>query len=200
MNKQIVLVVGGPGKSGSSTIAKRLSEYFDIERVYGGQFFREVATSQGYASIEDFLRTMNQEEIMELDRKVDEKLRRYGLKGDVVLESKTFAAIVQKEDISCSAKIWLNANLETRVHRALEKEKITNPISRWIKKRQIKKDLSFRYEMDKARYKELYNIDYDHPEKYNDLVIDNSNQTPDETFNLIINFLENAGINKQSKQ
>jgi cytidylate kinase len=50
--------------------------------------------------------------------------------------------------------------------------------------------------MDKKRYKELYDIDYDHPEKYNDLVIDNSDQTPDQTFNLIINFLKDAGIKK----
>jgi len=47
------------------------------------------------------------------------------------------------------------------------------------------------------RYKKLYNIDYDEPEKYNDLVIDNSNQTPEETFNLIVNYLKDAGIKKE---
>lgn len=197
MNKQILLVIGGPGKSGSTTIAKMLSEYFNIERIYGGKFFREAAKERGFKSLEIFLASMGQEKIMELDREVDEKLRRYALKGDVVIESKTFAAISKKEDISCTAKIWLHADLNTRVKRALGKEEFNNFIAKWIRKKQIKKDLTRRYEIDKGRYKELYDIDYDHPEKYNDLVIDSSDQTPDQTFNLIVNFLEDAGITKQ---
>jgi predicted cytidylate kinase len=196
MNKQIVLVIGGPGKSGCTTIAKRLAEYLGIERVYGGEFFREAAQRKGFDSLEDFLATMDSDKVMELDREVDEKLRRYALKGDVVIESKTFAAISKKEDINCSAKIWLDASLDTRVKRALEKEDISNPISKIFSRGRIKSDLLRRYEMDKKRYKELYDIDYDHPEKYNDLVIDNSDQTPDQTFNLIINFLKDAGIKK----
>jgi cytidylate kinase len=196
MNKQIVLVIGGPGKSGSTTIAKMLSEYFNIERVYGGQFFREAAKINGFSSLENFLRGMDSEDLLELDREVDEKLRRYALKGNVVVESKTFAAISQMEDISCSAKIWLTADLITRVYRSVEQEDVRNPIAKWIRKMQLKKDLVFRYEEDRKRYKELYNMDYDNPEKYNDLVIDNSDQTPDQTFNLIINFLKDAGIKK----
>jgi cytidylate kinase len=196
MNKQILLVIGGPGKSGSTTIAKMLSEYFNIERVYGGRFFREAAKKRGFESLENFLASMDQEKIMELDREVDEKLRRYALKGDVIIESKTFAAISKAEDISCSAKIWLHAGIDTRVERALGKENIKSFIARFIRKRQIRKDLLMRYEIDKVRYKELYDIDYDNPEKYNDLVIDNSDQTPDQTFNLIINYLKDAGIKK----
>jgi cytidylate kinase len=197
MNKQILLVIGGPGKSGSTTIARMLAEYFNVERVYGGRFFREAAKKRGFDSLENFLASMDQEKIMELDREVDEKLRRYALKGDVVIESKTFAAISKQEDIKCSAKFWLDANLDTRVRRALGKEDINNVVAKWIRKGQIKKDLIRRYEIDKERYKELYDIDYDNPEKYNDLVIDNSDQTPDQTFNLIINFLKDAGIKKQ---
>jgi cytidylate kinase len=197
MSKQIVLVVGGPGKSGSTTIAKMLAEYFDIERINGGKFCREEAKAQGYEDYEDFLKESSDEVIHQTDVKVDEKLRRTALRGSVLIESKIFAAIATKEDIPCSAKIWLDADLDTRVERALAKEKISNPIARWFKKREIKNDLIFRYEVDKVRYEHLYNIEYDHPEKYNDLVIDNSDQTVDQTFNLIINFLKDAGIKKQ---
>jgi cytidylate kinase len=197
MSKQIVLVVGGPGKSGSTTIAKMLAEYFDIERINGGKFCREEAEAQGYEDYEDFLKESSDEVIHQTDVKVDEKLRRTALRGSVLIESKIFAAIATKEDIPCSAKIWLDADLDTRVERALAKEKISNPIAKWFKKREIKKDLIFRYEVDKVRYEHLYNIEYDHPEKYNDLVIDNSDQTVDQTFNLIINFLKDAGIKKQ---
>ncbi len=196
MSEQIILVIGGPGKSGSTTIAKMLANYFGIERISGGEFSREEAKSQGYYDLENFLKNSPEEAIKQIDIKVDEKLRRTALRGDIVIESKVFAAIAHKEDIQCSAKIWLDADLDTRVHRALEKEGISNPIVKWFKKRQIKKDLIFRYEIDKVRYEQLYGIDYDHPEKYNDLVIDSSDQTVDQTFNLIINFLKDAGIKK----
>jgi cytidylate kinase len=42
----------------------------------------------------------------------------------------------------------------------------------------------------------MYGFNYDNPEEYNDLVIDSSDQNPDQTFNLIINFLKDAGIKK----
>jgi cytidylate kinase len=197
MNKQFVLVIGGPGKSGSSTIGKMLAEHFNVERIYGGKFFREEAKSDGFSSVKDFLEEMPKDEIKRLDIKVDEKLREFAKKGSVLIESKTFAAIATKEDIPCTAKIWLDADLEVRVQRAVEKENIENPIHRAIRRFQIRRELSGRHRIDKERYKKLYGIDYDNPEKYNDLVIDNSKQTPEETFNLIINFLKDAGIKKE---
>jgi len=188
MDKQIVLVIGGPGKSGSTTIAKMLTAYFRIERVYGGELFRN--------GLKDLYKNTSIEEMKILDKKVDSKLKEYARKGNILIESKTFAGIATNENIQCSAKIWITADLNTRVKRAVEKESITNPLVKWLRRKQIKKDLISRYENDKMRYKELYSIDYDHPEKYNDLVIDNSGQTPDQTFNLIINFLKDAGIKK----
>jgi cytidylate kinase len=197
MNKQIVLVIGGPGKSGSSTIGKMLSEYYNIQRIYGGQFFREEAKKDGFASVNDFLEEMPKVEIERLDVLVDNKLREYAKKGSVLIESKTFAGIATNEDIPCSAKIWLDAKLDVRAQRAVDKKNINFPIIKSVKKYKIKRDLVLRYKIDKERYKKLYDIDYDKPDKYNDLVIDNSNQTPKETFNLIINYLKDAGIAKE---
>jgi cytidylate kinase len=197
MNKQIVLVIGGPGKSGSTTIAKMLSEYFQVEMVSGGSLFRSEAKRNGFNSVTEYLSQMSTSEIMEYDRFVDNKLKEYARRGNVLIESKVFAGIATKEDIDCSAKIWLNADIKIRVKRSVGKENIHNPIKRFLRKLEIKKNLIKRYNVDKSRYGELYGIEYDSPEKYNDLVIDNSGQTPEETFNLIINFLENAGIKKQ---
>jgi predicted cytidylate kinase len=197
MNKQIVLVIGGPGKSGSTTIAEMLAKHFGLKRIYGGRLIREVASKKGYKDLDDYLKNEDPEEIKKFDKLVDQKLRNVARSGDVVIESKIFAAIATKEKIPCSAKIWLDADMDVRVQRALEKEGIKNPVARWIRKIQIKKDLITRYKIDKERYEALYGIDYDSPEKYNDLVIDNSDQSVDQTFNLIVNFLENAGIKKK---
>mgnify|MGYP002395793740 CR=1 FL=1 len=196
MNKQLVLVIGGPGKSGSSTIGKMLAEYFEIDRIYGGKFFREEAKRDGFNSVKDFLEEMPKEEIERLDIEVDDRLRGYAKEGNVLIESKTFAGIATKENIECTSKIWLDADLDVRVERAVNKEDIESPILRAIRRFQIRRELSGRYKLDKERYKKLYGIDYDNPDKYNDLVIDNSKQTPEETFNFIINYLEDAGIKK----
>lgn len=197
MNKQFVLVIGGPGKSGSSTIGKMLAEHFNVDRIYGGKFFREEAKKDGFSSVKDFLEEMPQDEIERLDIEVDNKLREYAKRGSVLIESKTFAAIATIENIPCSSKIWLDADLNVRVERAVKKEQIENPIYRSIRRFQIRRELVNRYKIDKQRYKKLYGIDYENPKKYNDLVIDNSKQTPEETFNLIINFLKDAGIKKE---
>ncbi|KUK77049.1 MAG: Cytidylate kinase [candidate division WS6 bacterium 34_10] len=197
MNKQFVLVIGGPGKSGSSTIGKMLAEHFNVDRIYGGKFFREEAKKDGFSSVKDFLEEMPQDEIERLDIEVDNKLREYAKRGSVLIESKTFAAIATIENIPCSSKIWLDADLNVRVERAVKKEQIENPIYRSIRRFQIRRELVNRYKIDKQRYKKLYGIDYENPKKYNDLVIDNSKQSPEETFNLIVNFLKDAGIKKE---
>lgn len=197
MNKQIVLVIGGPGKSGSSTIAKMLAEYFQVQRVYGGQLFREEAERNGFFSVNDYLKNTSQKQLEELDRFVDEKLRVHARTSSAVIESKVFAALATIENIPCTYKIWVEARLEVRVERALNKQGIKNPILKWPKRYLIKKSLVSRYEIDKNRYKRLYGIEYDQPEKYNNLVIDNSDQTPEETFNLIIKSLKDAGINTE---
>jgi predicted cytidylate kinase len=198
MNKQIVLVIGGPGKSGSTTIAKMLARHFDLERIYGGSLVRKEAVNKGYDSLDDYLQDNKLEEIKKFDKLVDRKLRRVAREGNVIIESKIFAAIATKEDILCSAKIWLDADIDVRVQRALEKEGVNNPIAKWIRRIQIKKDLISRYKIDRERYEVLYDIDYESPKKYNDLVIDNSDQSVDQTFSLIINFLQNAGITKET--
>lgn len=196
MDKQIVFVIGGPGKSGSSTIAKMLAEYFQLELVQGGRAFKDIAKSSGFDSLEDFYRYSSNSEIEKIDKEVDDRLRVSAKKGGVVIDSKVFAAISTLEGITCSAKIWIDSNLDVRVKRAFNKENLRSEgkVIDILRKFEIRRNLISRYRYDKNRYKKLYGIDYDHPEKYNDLVIDSSDQNADQTFNLIINFLKDAGI------
>jgi cytidylate kinase len=194
MNKQMVLVIGGPGSSGSSTISKRLAEHFNIERVYGGSYFRDEAQSKGYASLESFYSQVSENMVKEIDAKVDDHFRELAKRGNVLIESKIFAALATKENIPCSAKIWITASLDVRVKRALGKEKILNPLNKLFRRAQITKDLQDRWAYDSKRYKELYDLDYSEQERYNDLVIDSSNQTVKETFNTVINFLKEKGL------
>ena len=54
LEKIYLFVIGGPGGSGSSTIAKMFAKYFGMERVYGGDLMRRLVKDKGYENFEDF--------------------------------------------------------------------------------------------------------------------------------------------------
>lgn len=197
----LLLVVGGPGASGSSTIAKMLARYFGLHYIYGGKFMRDYAKKYGYASIEDYLASKEGDEDWdEIDRLVDNKLISASRWHDVLIDSKTFAALVTFMQIPCNSRIWLTASLDTRVKRSiskLDRSKVSHKISKSSKLyKQIESSLIQRYELDKQRFNELYGIDYNNPEKYNDIVLDTSALDEGQTFYKILERLKEYGIAK----
>lgn len=188
----MVLVIGGPGSSGSSTIAKRLAQYYGIKRIYGGKFFREEALRRGYGNLEEMYRNTDEKTLKELDLELDRYLMGCAKKGNVLIESKIFGALASVRNIKCTCKIWVTASLEVRINRSFEKENIRSSLKRIFLRRKIEKDLQYRYDSDRKRYRDLYDIDYDNPQRYYDLVLDSSHQTTGETVNLIINYINNG--------
>lgn len=193
--KNVLFVVGGPGSSGSSTIAKMLAEHFNLERVYSGAVFREVVASQGYETLDDFYITNkdNKEKFFEIDRKVDSFMLERAKKGNALMDSKAFAALATINDIPCTAKIWLEANIDTRIKRFLGKQENLTPLKRVYLYIKTYFDLTRRRKGDGARFKELYGIDYDRPDLYNDIVLDTSNINAKETLDLILSKLKDGG-------
>jgi cytidylate kinase len=187
----LLIVVGGPGGSGSSTIAKMLAAHYGLHRIYGGAFMRQIARRKGYATLEEFI---SSDEFnlgyYHFDKQIDEETVKAAMHRDVLVESKNFAAIATNEQIPCTVKIWLDADIQTRVWRSLaSKHKIKNP-----EKIDKKSDLYHltlvglmqRYSNDKNRYSKLYGIEYEKPELYNDIVIDTTHMNAGETFNKIL--------------
>ncbi len=193
--KNLLFVIGGPGSSGASTIAKMLAQHFNLERVYSGGIFRDIVASQGYRTLDDFyIQNKNcKEKFFEIDRKVDSFMLERAKRGDAVLDSKAFAALATINKIKCTAKIWLDADIDTRIKRFLEKQErmnLLNGVSKYIK---TFFDLTRRRRNDGRRYNELYGIDYGRQDLYNDIVIDTSDLNVKETFDLILSKLNDGG-------
>lgn len=191
-----LLVIGGPGGSGSSTIAKRLSEYLDIPRVYAGGIFREKAKDAGFESLEDFLVEVTEKNHY-LDNQVDEELVKIAKERDVLIESKIFAPIATVKGIECTSKIWLDADIDVRARRRLNKESSKGKVRDYFRLISIRRDLKKRFDIDKKKFWDLYRVHYDKPEMYYDLVLDTSGLNEEETFNLILKFLKDGGYIKQ---
>ncbi len=191
-----LFVVGGPGGSGSSTIARMLAEHFSLRRVYGGGIFQDILKKQGYADREDAFFKSNEKLLKEIDSQIDNFLKAESQKPNVLIESKNFAILSCKEDIPTTVKIWITANLHARVMRSLYKVGIYsfwNNIPLYIKNRF---NLIKRFNVDRERYNKMYGIKYECPKEYNDIVIDSSNLNEEETFNLILKYIKDGGYIK----
>jgi len=189
-NEKLLLVVGGPGGSGSSTIAVMLSKHFNIPRIYAGDLYRDEAKHEEMESFDEFLQEMSQGG-NSLDLEIDALLRVYAKKRNILIESKIFASLAKKENIPCTATIWLDADLETRVKRKLENENVRG-IRRLLRKSQIKGELVRRYKIDREKYNRLYNVKYESPKLYYDIILDTSKLNEEETFNLILERLKDG--------
>ena len=132
----------------------------------------------------------------ELDRKVDEFLIRRATAGNVLIESKVFGGLSSKENIPCTVKIWLDSSLHVRVKRLAGKQENLRGLRKiWfyivnafnLTRRRIK---------DGRRYKELYDVEYNRQEWYNDIVLDSSKLNAKETFDLILGKIKDGGYIK----
>ncbi|MDD4382094.1 MAG: (d)CMP kinase [Candidatus Dojkabacteria bacterium] len=184
-----LFVVGGCGSSGSTTIAKMISEYFSLKRVYGGKIYRDILKSLGYDLEDNF----PDKKIDHIDEKVDRKLFDISKDRDILIESKIFAALATKKKIPCTIKIWLNASLHTRTVRRMNRDGLRG-LSKYLS---IRNHLLKRYRFDKRRFNRLYKIKYNRPKLYNDIVLDTSRMNEEETFNLILKYIKDGGYIKE---
>jgi cytidylate kinase len=191
-----LFVIGGPGGSGSSTIAKMLSEHFNLKRIYGGSLFRKLLEERGYVDNDRAYFQENEKLLMDLDKEVDGILFKECDKPNVLIESKNFAALAKKHDIPCTVKIWIEASLHVRTIRAMSKYGFGFNFRNIITYLRMRFDLVKRYRMDYRRYYDIQGINYSNPSEYNDIVIDSSYLNEKETFDLILKYIKDGGYIK----
>jgi predicted cytidylate kinase len=172
----IITISGTPG-SGKSTIGKILKKRLNMEYIYSGQIFRETAKKYKM-TLEEFGRFCENDE--KIDRELDNEQLNILKKGNVILEGRLAGWIAHNNNI-LSLKIILNANLNTRINRIIERE--DGDYNKRLK------EILKRERSEQKRYKKYYNIDIKDTSIY-DLIIDTSNKSPKEIADIIVNKIE----------
>ncbi|WP_088334989.1 (d)CMP kinase [Methanopyrus sp. KOL6] len=175
----VVITIGGLPGSGTTTMARRLAEHYDLKHVYAGKIFREMAKERDM-DIEEFSKVA--ENNPEIDLEIDRRQREAAEKGDVILEGRLAAFVAAGEldhvkgpDLA-TLKIWLKAPLEVRSERVAKRERIDVEEAR----RRIQE----REKSELKRYKEIYGVDPTDLSLY-DLVLDTSRWSEAETFSIL---------------
>lgn len=191
-----LFVIGGPGGSGSSTIAKMLAEHFSLKRIYGGNIFRKLLEENGYIDNDRAYFKENEKLLRDIDKKVDEIIFQEIEHPNILIESKNFAAIAKKKEIPCTVKIWIDAGLHVRTLRAMSKYGVSFSWRSILTYFRMRFDLVKRYKIDFRRYYDIQGINYSDPREYNDIVIDSSHLNEKETFDLILKYINDGGYIK----
>jgi cytidylate kinase len=154
------LTIGGPPGSGTTSIAKMLSENHGLSYIYAGMIFREMAKEKGL-SLAEFSRLAESDE--SFDRSVDKRMAELAMAGkDTIEEGRMAAFVVQAPDI----KIWLDAPLDVRVSRIADREGLTEDM--------VKAMTIDRQKSETQRYRRYYEIDIYDLSNY-DIVINTEN-------------------------
>ncbi|MHC1755291.1 MAG: (d)CMP kinase [Methanosarcina sp.] len=167
-----ITVSGLPG-SGTTTLSRLLSEYYELELVSSGEIFRKMAKERGM-SLAEFGALAERDPSIDLDIDKNQKSIIH-TQDNIILESRLAGHMAQ--GVPNVLKIWIKAPLLTRVRRIQRREK----------------SISFDGELEKTverekseaiRYKNYYGIDITDLSIY-DIVIDSEKWNQYQTLDIL---------------
>lgn len=169
-----ISITGNLG-SGKSSICRILKERgFDI--ISAGSIFRELAVEQGM-SVEDFNQKVN-EDIKRGDHSVDDMIDQRTARINRERDNVVFDSRLAWNFAPDSFKVFVMVDIEEAARRVYhdslrsDSETYDSPLS-------CRQGLVHRQQMEKQRFKELYQIDYYRMSNYN-LVIESTSASPED--------------------
>ena len=149
------IIISGPPAIGKTTIAKGLAKEFDLVHLSGGDILKELAEEEGFETKgDDWWDTQEGMDFLsqrqknsEFDKKVDDKLKEFFSKGDVVITSYTLPWLVEG-----GVKIWLSGSKENSAQRMTIRDNLSETNALEIVQK--------RYNENKIIYKTLYGFEF----------------------------------------
>jgi len=149
------IIISGPPAVGKTTIAKGIAEEFGLTHLSGGDILKELAEEEGFKTggddwwdTQEGMNFLSQrQENSEFDKKVDEKLKKHFLDGNVVITSYTLPWLVEG-----GVKIWLEGSKENSAQRMTTRDNMSKDNALEIVQK--------RYQENKKIYKVLYGFEF----------------------------------------
>ena len=149
------IIISGPPAVGKTTIAKAIAEEFGLTHLSGGDILKELAEEEGFKTggddwwdTQEGMNFLSQrQENSEFDKKVDEKLKKHFLDGNVVITSYTLPWLVEG-----GVKIWLEGSKENSAQRMTARDNLSKDNALEIVQK--------RYQENKKIYKALYGFEF----------------------------------------
>ncbi len=163
----VVLTIGGPPGSGTTTVCRILEERTGVKYVYAGDIFRRTAERKGL-TLAQFGKLCEEDPIW--DQALDGEMIQIAREGDVILEGRMTGPICKIEAVA-SFKVYIDSDREVRAMRVMERD--------GGELEEVMGSMRDREESEALRYKNIYAVDPRDSVWY-DMMIDSSNMTPEE--------------------
>ncbi len=168
------ITISGPPGSGTTTVARKVSEMLGYTMISAGEVFRRLAKEKDM-SLEEFGRYA--EANPEIDNLIDRTQREEALKHEnAVVEGRLSGWMVPAE-----LKVWIYCDREIRIQRIAKREKKSVE--------DVRKITIEREEIEKRRYMKIYGIDIEDRSLYH-LMINSARFSADEIASIIVRAVE----------
>ncbi|MBE8539758.1 (d)CMP kinase [Geoglobus acetivorans] len=168
------ITISGPPGSGTTTVARKLSEKLGYPVISAGEVFRKLARERGM-SLEEFSKYA--ENNPDIDNLIDKRQREEALRYEnVVVEGRLSGWMVPAD-----LKVWIYCDKEIRIQRIARREK--KPVE------VVRNETEVREELEKRRYLKIYGIDIEDRSLYH-IMINSARFTADQIAEMILRAVE----------
>lgn len=160
----LITISGLPG-SGTTTLSRLVADALDLDRLPGGEVFRQMAAESGM-TLAEFGR--HAQDHPEHDRELDRRLLERARQGGVVIESRLAGWLATRDDLR-AVRVWVACADEERARRVGVRDgtDVATALA----------DNDARETLEHARYQHLYDIDLTDLSIY-DLTLDSTTAAP----------------------
>jgi len=157
----VLITISGPPGSGTTTLSRLVADALGLDRLPGGEVFRQMAAESGM-TLAEFGRHAHDHP--EHDRELDRRLLERARAGDVVLESRLAGWLATEAEV-LAVRVWVACDDEERARRVGGRDgtDLATALA----------DNAAREALERARYRQLYDVDLTDLSIY-DLVLDST--------------------------
>ncbi len=168
----LITISGLPG-SGTTTVSRLVAEALGLDRVPGGEVFRQLAAESGM-SLAAF--GEHAQDHPEIDRELDDRLEARARDGGCVIESRLAGWLAARAGL-LAVRVWVDCADGVRAARVAERDGTSVE--------QALRDSADRASLEHARYRAAYDIDLDDRSPY-DLVLDSTSASPTDLADTVV--------------